>query len=104
MNIPEGLHVNRPTPEGIELGKEFVRMLGPDIERLENMGVIPERCKSCALRLGTIPNGCPQTLMDFMECTRGDDTDFLCHTDGQLCSGFMAAKIVEIENKVSAPP
>ena len=86
---------NRPTPEGIAFGKEVARLVEPSIIALEAVGVPDSRCKSCAFRDGTVPNGCLPTLGDAMKCVFGGDTDFLCHEDltrQKLCHGFVAAR------------
>lgn len=56
-----------------------------------------ERCKSCAFRLGTIPNQCAPTVMDALKCVI-EKRDFMCHehfdADGnptELCAGYLLA-------------
>ncbi len=56
-----------------------------------------ERCKSCAYRPGTIPNGCEETIMDAIKCAV-EMEPFYCHErfdkDGKpvdLCNGWMIA-------------
>lgn len=84
--------LNRPTPEGEELGRELVRLIEPDVKRLEAEGVPDARCSSCAFRLGTIPNGCPTTLMDALKCIMEGDP-FYCHMgDKPLCHGWLTSR------------
>jgi hypothetical protein len=54
----------RTTPAGRALGFALVQLTNPTIFRLSLEGEPDTRCKSCALTLGTVPNGCPQTMMD----------------------------------------
>lgn len=56
---------------------------------------VPERCKTCAFRHGTIPNAMAGTLMEALNCTLGiDPNPFGCHhtlKDGKptsLCAGY----------------
>lgn len=74
---------NRPTPEGQELGSHLARLFGD----------VPGRCQSCAFRAGTIPNGCPTTVMDALKCLL-EKVPFTCHEDKsddpRLCAGYAA--------------
>jgi len=92
-----GRTLNRPTPEGRALGKELARLCdAAETEQRKRFPNHAERCKSCAFRLGTIPNGCPETLMDAVKCVI-EGRDFLCHMtlgadgepDGTPCRGWM---------------
>ena len=75
------LKLNLPTPEGISLGKEIVRLIGtPD-----------DCCHDCATRLGSGPSGCPETLLDFIECSRTGEP-FLCHMTGKACAGWVRSQ------------
>ena len=97
MLIPPGRRLNRPTPEGIAAGAELARLC--DIAAAEQLAqdpgaVLPERCSSCAFRLGTIPNGCLSTIGDAVKAVM-ERVPFWCHQhmkpDGeptQLCSGW----------------
>lgn len=74
-----GEELNRPTPEGIALGKELARLT----DRAEDAGKskfpnAKSRCGTCAYRLGTIPNGCVETVMDALKCALEFRT-FMCH-------------------------
>ncbi len=92
--IPVGMTVNAPTPEGIALGRELARFF--DIEQPKVEAQFPgstERCKSCAFREGTYPNGCPETVVDALDCAV-TGKPFYCHVglvDGEpkrLCAGW----------------
>lgn len=85
---------NTPTAEGRALGAELARIA--DIEEARQLERFPNakpRCADCAFRAGTLPNGCPETLMDavkaLVECV-----PFYCHhafEDGcptRLCAGY----------------
>jgi hypothetical protein len=86
------LHPNRPTAEGRALGAELARLVEPAIVKLGP----DERCVSCAFRLGTIPNGCPGSVMDALKCAL-EGVTFLCHENGRkvggerpVCHGYKA--------------
>lgn len=85
-----------PSEHGRILGLEFAKLadhmapLHPEI---------PERCKTCAFREGTIPNQMAGTLLQALNCTLGiDRAGFGCHhtlQDGlptALCSGYLLAR------------
>jgi uncharacterized Zn-binding protein involved in type VI secretion len=85
---------SRVTPEGKAMGFEMVRLTEPIIAELERKGVPDERCKSCAFRLGTVPNGCPQTQMDALKAVV-EGGKFDCHQHdrrGTFCFGWAAAR------------
>ena len=87
----------RVSPEGRALGAQMVRLVEPVIQHLEAHGEPDERCKSCAFRAGTVPNGCLQTMMDATKAAM-EQTPFLCHVerypDGsrKLCAGWLATQ------------
>lgn len=85
---------NLPTPAGRALGAELARFA--DLEESRVLAQFPHsqpRCGDCALRLGSVPNGCPETLMDLVKCLL-ESVPFYCHhaTDGteptRLCAGY----------------
>ena len=87
-------HHSRMTPEGMALGEQVVRLTEPGIRRLARDGEPDERCTSCAFRLGTVPNGCPQTQMDALKAVM-EGVLFRCHMSPgmqMLCHGWYAAR------------
>lgn len=85
----------RVTPEGRAAGFNLVRLTEPTIAQLAREGEPDERCKSCAFRLGTVPNGCLQTQLDAMKAVI-EDVPFLCHQadrKGWPCHGWFAARV-----------
>ena len=87
---------NRPTDEGRQLGQELARFSAQDVVRLAALGIEDTRCASCAFRFGTVPNGCPSTLMDALKCTM-EGEPFYCHTApacqaAPLCQGYVMAR------------
>jgi hypothetical protein len=90
---------NRVTPEGKELGVQMARLTEPIIEELARQGEPDDRCESCAFRLGTVPNGCPQTQMDALKAVL-EQVVFLCHMSPKspsgnytkICHGWYAAR------------
>jgi hypothetical protein len=86
---------SRVTPEGKALGFNLVRITEPTIAALVNEGEPDERCKSCAFRLGTVPNGCIQTQGDALKCVV-EGVPFMCHQHdrkGWTCHGWYAARV-----------
>lgn len=85
----------RVTPEGREMGEHLVRITEPAIRYLQLQGEPDERCRSCAFRAGTVPNGCLQTQMDALKAVV-EDVPFLCHQHdrkGWPCHGWFAARV-----------
>lgn len=86
----------RVTTEGQQLGAKLVEWFEPHIEDLSALGEPDARCKTCAFRLGTIPNGCPQTQMEVLKCVLEQD-EFSCHCrvdakgEPEICHGWLAA-------------
>lgn len=85
----------RVTPEGRAVGEQLVRMTEPAIAALVAQGEPDERCKSCAFRPGTVPNGCMQTQLDAIKCVI-EGVQFGCHQadrEGWPCYGYYAASV-----------
>ena len=88
---------NLPTTEGRLLGAQLARLTDIEEERLrERFPRAHRRCGDCALRLGTAPNGCPETLMDVVKAVV-ERVPFYCHKamtdEGKprlLCAGYAA--------------
>ena len=86
---------SRVTPDGKALGEQMVRLTEPWIAHLAAEGEPDERCKSCAFRAGTVPNGCLQTQADVLKAVV-EKVPFLCHQHdrkGQACHGWFAAMV-----------
>lgn len=69
---------SRVTPEGRAAGFSTARLVEPAVADLVRQGEPDERCKSCAGTLGTVPNGCAQTQLDFIKAA-AEGVPFLCH-------------------------
>lgn len=86
----------RVTDVGRAVGEQIARLTEPAIQRLVAEGEPDERCRSCAFRAGTVPNGCPQTMLDVVKCVV-EHTPFYCHVDTytnghpKICHGWFAA-------------
>ena len=81
----------RVTPLGRKLGQNIARLVQPGIDELAAEGEPDERCKTCAFRAGTVPNGCIQTLGDALKAAMEGSRVFLCHQDkGKVCHGWFA--------------
>ncbi len=98
---------HRVTPQGRALGAQLLQLCEPTVASLAADGIPDERCKSCAFRAGTVPNGCPQTQADAFKAVI-EDVAFRCHqADRNLkpCHGWLAARvaILEAEQKRGMP-
>lgn len=77
------------------MGEQMARLTDKSIAALAAEGEEDERCKSCAFRAGTVPNGCPQTQMDALKCVI-EGVPFKCHQadrKGWPCHGWYAARV-----------
>lgn len=90
---------DRVTPEGKALGETMARLAGKAIaHQKQQFPKMKEPCVTCAFRVGTIPNGCPQTQLDALKCVV-EGVPFMCHhgtKDAQgnfneFCAGWFAA-------------
>ncbi len=85
---------NRPTDIGREMGAQIARLTDTVIAKK----LKPDsRCKTCAFRAGTLPNGCEETVMDAMKCVLERRT-FMCHQTfdasgkpTEVCDGWRLA-------------
>jgi hypothetical protein len=102
---------SRLTPKGQAMGKNAARMADLGLMRLQNMGLDTLRapmlrddmCKTCACRLGVVPNGCLQTQMDFLK-SAAEGLPFLCHApkDGRMCAGWVRVRAELVANPLPA--
>ena len=85
---------HRVSPEGQALGQQMARMYDIAEMRLGGVDAEPgERCRTCAFRAGTVPNGCAQTQLDISKCV-ADGIPFYCHQHrGQLCHGWVVTRM-----------
>jgi len=93
--IEEAFDRSRVTPEGEELGRHLVKKTQPGLDRVMELDGVDGRCISCAYRLGTVPNGCPQTQLDALKATL-EGVPFKCHHSPglrRICAGWMASRI-----------
>jgi hypothetical protein len=81
---------NRPSDEGRAMGEQLARFAEVAERRWagEGAGFVPVRCKTCAFRAGSIPNGCTSTVMDATKCML-ERIPFLCHERDGLCGGYL---------------
>lgn len=74
------------------------------IAELVNEGEDDDRCKSCAFRLGTVPNGCAQTQSDVLKAV-SENVPFMCHQIGKgerkICHGWYALRVL-VNKRVKA--
>jgi hypothetical protein len=84
---------HRVSPEGVALGVSMAKMYDIAERNLGDMADPDDRCKSCAFRAGTVPNGCAQTQLDISKCV-AENIPFYCHqVRGQLCHGWVTVRI-----------
>lgn len=98
---------SRVTPQGMAMGKNAARLAELGQARLAELGLNEvkgprlrgEMCKTCACRLGTVPNGCLQTQIDFLKAA-AEGRPFQCHAplDGTLCAGWVRARAELVAN------
>lgn len=96
---------NRPCKEGKLLGAELARLTDhaerKQLEKFPNMKV---RCRTCAFRLGTVPNGCVETVMDALKATM-EQVPFMCHEsvwNHDPCMGWVVAASA-VTNSIPLP-
>lgn len=86
---------SRVSPEGRAMGAQLSRLADRSCAALAQQGEVDERCKSCAFRVDTVPNGCLQTQMDALKAVV-ENVPFLCHQNdrtGSVCHGWFAAEV-----------
>lgn len=79
-----------PTAEARELGRHLARFVQDARAQLGTEGrPLPARCSECVFRLGTQPNGTPQTVLDATECMVKREPFLCAHRDGEpVCGGW----------------
>lgn len=83
---------NKPSEEGRKLGEVIARFADQAspayAASFAEQGLpVPQRCSTCAFRLGAYPNGCAATTMDALKCAL-EGVDFRCHEkDAQTPEG-----------------
>jgi hypothetical protein len=93
--------VQQPSEHGRILGTQLAWVA--DVMAAQRVDV-PDRCKTCAFRAGTIPSRMAGTLAQALNCVAGlDPSPFMCHHSlrggepTQLCAGYVLAKSAPIE-------
>jgi len=76
--------LNAPSEEGRQLGEHLARFY---VTEKCATGAADERCRDCAFRLGSIPNGCLQTVGDAIKCLM-EGEEFACHHGDRICAGY----------------
>lgn len=90
---------HRVTPEGRAAGEQHAQLAEKAIARLD--GELDDRCKTCAFRAGTVPNGCLQTQLDALKCVV-EKKPFMCHHDLRMpCFGWYAVSVA-LKGKIPA--
>lgn len=85
---------SRVSPEGRSIGLKMAGIADRAAAELAAEGVADERCKSCAFRAGTVPNGCAQTQADVLKCLV-EQVPFRCHQadrNNAVCHGWLLAR------------
>lgn len=98
--MKESCDHHRVSAEGQALGLNFARIADAECAALAGEGEDDERCKSCAFRAGTVPNGCIQTQLDVAKAV-AEDVPFMCHCNldargrpTKICHGWFALRRV----------
>ena len=96
MQIDPTRDHKRVSAEGKQIGAMLSNVVTKAAARLALEGDPDERCKSCAFRAGTVPNGCAQTQLDALKAVM-EKTPFMCHVNQcskgkrKICYGWCAA-------------
>lgn len=103
----DGMSHHRVTPGGKAMGRISAGLAEFGRQRIEAAGLagvsVPtvrdKMCASCACKRGTVPNGCPQTQIDFMKSVV-EGVPFLCHApmDGRMCAGWLRVRAEIVAN------
>lgn len=110
MKIVRGPEVpNRPSNTGRALGANLARLTDKaEADLLVDFPNHTQRCKTCAFKAATFPNGCLATVMDAMKCVV-EGIPFMCHQvmgqNGEpkdVCAGYMIA--ISALNDETCPP
>lgn len=88
---------HRVSPEGKTAGALMARLADAECAVLASKHDEPdERCKTCAFRAGTVPNGCAQTQSDVAKAVI-EHVPFMCHSHqdaggrfNRICHGWFA--------------
>lgn len=95
----------RVTPEGRHVGQVLSSIVDGQIAQLVAEDEPDERCKSCAFRIGTVPNGCLQTMADAIKAV-SEGIPFLCHQDPArqtICYGWYVLRVLGRGRTMKAP-
>lgn len=93
--VPGNAVPNVPTPEGRVCGQQLASWVDElETDQRKQFPNMRPRCDDCALRAGTLPNGCLSTLGDLVKAVAENDV-FYCHkgvVDDRepkaMCAGF----------------
>jgi len=87
----------RVSPLGKQMGATMAKLADRMCASLAAEGEPDTKCKSCAFRLGTVPNGCAQTQSDVLKAV-SEGVPFICHKNlpGQrdICHGWFALRVL----------
>lgn len=98
MYVPAAHEHHRVCEVGKRAGAFMAQLADAEIAALAREGDVDERCKSCAFRAGTVPNGCAQTQLDIQKAIT-EDVPFMCHCyrdkggkPNRICYGWFAVR------------
>lgn len=101
---------SRTSAAGFRHGETMARLAdaGKKLLVADGEWTCDERCKSCAFRKGTVPNGCMQTQMDITKAVL-EHKPFMCHVvkpgeERKVCAGWFAAMQLTRKLPVSTCP
>lgn len=94
---------SRVSEEGKRAGRWLARVVERAVAALAAEGEADERCKTCAFREGTVPNGCIQTQADALKAVC-EGVPFTCHVKrGWPCHGWYAMRVA-LRGRVTRVP
>jgi len=103
--VKEAHDHHRVTPEGRAMGADLARLADAECAALARDGEEDERCKTCAFRAGTVPNGCIQTQSDATKAVV-EDVPFMCHQHqdkngryDRICYGWFAVRRIIVRRE-----
>lgn len=90
--MKEAHNHHRVSPQGQTMGVMMARLADAECASLAQQDEPDERCKTCAFRAGTVPNGCAQTQFDVYKAV-AENVPFGCHQErGSICHGWFAVR------------
>lgn len=102
---------HRVSPEGRAAGAVMAKLADAECRALAARHDEPDdRCKTCAFRAGTVPNGCAQTQLDAAKAVV-EGAPFMCHAHknasgnyDRICHGWFAVRRIVNRARAAGAP